>query len=211
MSTWRANVFFDVGIWVREMKWRSFSARQIRIISTRRVPSFCMQAFMCWRSNDANHVRVKCSIVLYSGICSLETERCESRHCYMPDFCACRHSCARDERHQSCMHDVLNRFVCRHLCTRDEAMRIMSGMDHSGDGSVDFIEFVRPRCIFSLSFQILPEAPCSRTPWFSWLQHDLCDPIQYFFVLSWEFSLSTLFISFYCRLWAMFHTHLYTS
>mmetsp|Transcript_16471 Transcript_16471/g.37944 ORF Transcript_16471/g.37944 Transcript_16471/m.37944 type:complete len:825 (-) Transcript_16471:44-2518(-) len=28
-----------------------------------------------------------------------------------------------------------------HLCTRDEAMRIMSGMDHSGDGSVDFHEF----------------------------------------------------------------------
>lgn len=28
-----------------------------------------------------------------------------------------------------------------HLCTRDEAMRIMSGMDSSGDGSVDFAEF----------------------------------------------------------------------
>lgn len=28
-----------------------------------------------------------------------------------------------------------------HLCTRDEAMRIMSGMDSSGDGSVDFEEF----------------------------------------------------------------------
>eukprot|EP00277_Geminigera_cryophila_P012130 CAMPEP_0179434136 /NCGR_PEP_ID=MMETSP0799-20121207/18455_1 /TAXON_ID=46947 /ORGANISM="Geminigera cryophila, Strain CCMP2564" /LENGTH=115 /DNA_ID=CAMNT_0021212623 /DNA_START=132 /DNA_END=476 /DNA_ORIENTATION=- len=30
-----------------------------------------------------------------------------------------------------------------HLCTREETMRIISGMDVSGDGNVDFVEFIR--------------------------------------------------------------------
>jgi len=30
-----------------------------------------------------------------------------------------------------------------HVCTREETMRIISVMDVSGDGNVDFVEFIR--------------------------------------------------------------------
>lgn len=38
------------------------------------------------------------------------------------------------------LHDLLR--ALGHICSRDEAQRIMSGMDRSGDGSIDFDEFV---------------------------------------------------------------------